>query len=414
MEEKDFSKQFRSRRILVPILIGLLAASWLLYSNLGESRYVQDPDGKYVWTDGNENGLVDKQSDEDFILLTDSLQTTDGLRYHKMRNASLVASTPFTWQSTFWLFIALLAVAARDIGYMIRLRILTDGELSWRQAFESIMLWEFASAITPSVVGGSGVAIYILNREGLSVGKSTATVMVTAMLDEIFYILMVPAMLIMVGTGDLFPVNLQKEVFGIQLNTMGIFWIGYFFIVLLTLLITLSIFLYPRLLKYVLLRVFKIRFLKRWRYKVIQIGNDIMLTSTELKGKGPGYWLKSFLATFLSWTARYWVVNFLILAFASLSLNDHFMVYARQLVMWVIMLISPTPGSAGVAELAFTGFLKEYSPEGMDGVMAILWRLFTYYPYLFAGAIILPRWLRRTGRIQKQKQLATFAKKQVQ
>jgi uncharacterized protein (TIRG00374 family) len=62
------------------------------------------------------------------------------------------------------------------------------------------------------------------------------------------------------------------------------------------------------------------------------------------------------------------------------------------------MLISPTPGSSGVAEFAFSGFLKEFIPLGLVGALALLWRLISYYPYLFIGAAILPRWIRSTGK----------------
>lgn len=74
---------------------------------------------------------------------------------------------------------------------------------------------------------------------------------------------------------------------------------------------------------------------------------------------------------------------------------DHFLIYARQLVMWVILLISPTPGGSGIAEFAFSGFLEEFSPDGLAGIQATLWRLFSYYPYLIVGSIVLPVWLRR-------------------
>jgi uncharacterized protein (TIRG00374 family) len=93
------------------------------------------------------------------------------------------------------------------------------------------------------------------------------------------------------------------------------------------------------------------------------------------------------------------VVNFLILAFAtagsSFSWADNLLIYARQLVMWIVMLVSPTPGGSGIAEIAFSGFLKDFTPVGLDSALGLLWRLISYYPYLFIGAIILPRWVRR-------------------
>lgn len=306
-------------------------------------------------------------------------------------------SIDWTWTSTFWLIVALMMMAIRDIAYMYRIRILTDNEISWRHSFDTIMLWEFASAISPSIVGGSGVAIYIVNKEGVKIGRSTAVVMISALLDELFYILTVPLIIFTVGYDRIFEFEIPSErlsgfvgEYGIQ----GVFLIGYLFIVLLTSVISFAVFYRPRGFKWILLQVFRLPYLRKWRHDAGDTGDDIMTTSKELKGKPFQFWLKAFGSTLLSWTARYWVVNFLILAFV--AVDDHLLIYARQLVMWVIMLISPTPGSTGVAEVAFSGFLRDFIPIGLAGTLALLWRLVSYYPYLFIGAVILPRWIKRT------------------
>src|SRR5665811_1150934 len=62
-------------------------------------------------------------------------------------NAEVLSKLIFTWKSVFWLLIAWLCMVCRDLGYMIRIRILTNKDLTWRQAFRVIMLWEFTSAI---------------------------------------------------------------------------------------------------------------------------------------------------------------------------------------------------------------------------------------------------------------------------
>ena len=300
----------------------------------------------------------------------------------------------WTWYSTFWIIVAVIMMAIRDLAYMYRIRVLTDYQISWRNSFDTIMLWEFASAITPSVVGGSAVAVYIVNKEGVKIGRSTAVVMTSAMLDELFYILMVPIIILAVGYSNLFPVEMEKTIFGVTLGTAGIFIVGYLFIVFLTSVITYAIFFRPRGFKWILLQIFKLPFLRKWRSSAAETGDEIIVTSKELKGKPKRFWIKSFGATLVSWTARYWVVNFIILAF--IPVTDHLLIYGRQLVMWVIMLISPTPGGAGIAELAFSGFLRDFIPIGLIAALALVWRLISYYPYLFIGAIILPKWIKKT------------------
>ncbi|MGB0402498.1 MAG: lysylphosphatidylglycerol synthase transmembrane domain-containing protein [Salibacteraceae bacterium] len=316
------------------------------------------------------------------------------------------AKLSWGWSTAFWLFCAIVMVATRDLGYMYRIRVLTDNEIKWRNSFDVIMLWEFASAISPSVVGGSAIALFIVNREGINFGRSTAVVMVTAFLDELFYIIMVPLVLAFVGTSYLFPDEL-RQVFGLSLGMQEVFYVGYGFIFLLTTIIISAIFFAPKGFRKILVSFTYLGFLKKFRADALQTGNDIITTSKELKGKPISFWAKAFGATMFSWTARFWVVNFLILAIGSLTFNEHMMVYARQLVMWVIMLISPTPGGSGLAEYMFTQFLGDYITDGFSGVVALLWRIFTYYPYLFIGVIVLPGWIRR---VYLKRKLISFKK----
>ena len=122
-----------------------------------------------------------------------------------------------------------------------------------------------------------------------------------------------------------------------------------------------------------------------------------MCIRDSLKERPVSYWAKGFAATVWGWASRFLVVNCLAAAFSPVS--DHMLLYARQLVMWVILLISPTPGASGFAELAFAGFFKDLLPAlGLIGAVALVWRMLTYYLYVVIGVIILPRWLRRTAK----------------
>ncbi|MGL5912949.1 MAG: lysylphosphatidylglycerol synthase transmembrane domain-containing protein, partial [Bacteroidales bacterium] len=125
-------------------------------------------------------------------------------------------------------------------------------------------------------------------------------------------------------------------------------------------------------------------------------------SAAELRYRSWRFWLSSFAATFISWTSRYSVVNALFLAF--FAVGDHLLVFARQLVMWIMMLVSPTPGGSGFAEFIFREFLGEFIPSaGLIVVIALLWRLITYYLYLLIGAIVLPQWLKSQWAGKKPK-----------
>src|SRR5690606_30775258 len=102
-KSRNVLKTFSVKRILIPVIIGLAGSTYLLVSNF---------------------------------------------------KASAFEDIHWSGETAFWLFIALLMVVTRELGYMYRIRVMTDNFLSWRKSFDVIMLWEFASAITPSVVGG--------------------------------------------------------------------------------------------------------------------------------------------------------------------------------------------------------------------------------------------------------------------
>ncbi len=301
-------------------------------------------------------------------------------------------SIELNWQFFGFLCLALFFVFLRDLAYIIRLRFLTEKKIGWKAAFQVVMLWEFASSLTPSVVGGSAIAMFIINQERISLGRSTAIVMITAIFDELFYIITVPIVFILVGFNSIF-VNSSFTLMGGQFSAGSMFMIGYLFIFALVFILVYGVFLNPYQTRYLIVSVFNIRFMRRWKFKAIRTGNEIIIASNEFKGKSFKYWLKLFGITTASWTSRFLVVNCLI---ASLAFGgDQLLIYARQLVMWVILLISPTPGGTGIAEFFFPVFLKEFIPVGLASVLALLWRFLTYYPYILIGVIVLPLWMKR-------------------
>ncbi|MBZ0241654.1 MAG: flippase-like domain-containing protein [Bacteroidales bacterium] len=338
----DIRKSLSPGRIIYPILIGLGVASWMLYRNF-------DPD----------------------------------------------AFSFFNWTaaSFFWLGIALLMMGVRDLAYMYRVKVLTDGELSWRQAFDVIMLWEFSSAISPSVVGGTGPAIFMLYKEGINSGKSTAVILTAIFLDEVFFIITIPVLYMVFGN-HIFP---PEGVNYAQSLRVALF-IGYGVILLYTLALAYTLFFNPYFFKWLLSFIFLLPFLRRFRMRARKLSNQLIITSYALKGKTFKYWGKAFMATVISWTGRYWVVNFMFMAFffSELNLFDHLLIYARQLSMWIILLVSPTPGGSGVAEFIFSDFLGDLIPNIVWAVpLALLWRLITYYPYLFIGVFLIPGWVKK-------------------
>lgn len=73
------------------------------------------------------------------------------------------------------------------------------------------------------------------------------------------------------------------------------------------------------------------------------------------------------------------------------------MILARQFVIWVVLMVSPTPGGSGLSEWLFSEYYGDLVPTmGLALVLAVFWRVISYYVYLIIGAIIVPGWLKST------------------
>ena len=88
----------------------------------------------------------------------------------------------------FWLGMAVVFMCTRHLSYMTRLRIVTDKFFSWKKCLELIVVWEFSSAVTPTSVGGSAVALFALSQEKLPAGRTTMLVLYTVILDTLFFL----------------------------------------------------------------------------------------------------------------------------------------------------------------------------------------------------------------------------------
>ncbi|SFT84202.1 hypothetical protein SAMN05216474_2625 [Lishizhenia tianjinensis] len=384
----NIEQLFNGKRVFIPIVLGLAIVVFMLYRSLSKEQFIVDAEkGTHAWVDSNANQKVDLSLPEEFVLSEEG-------NYRISTPNDLLRDVHFNGQAIFWLIMAFVCMVIRDLAYMLRIRILTKKFLSWRRSFFVIMIWEFASALSPGVVGGSAVAMFILNREGVKLGKSTAIIVVTTLMDNLVFVFLIPLVLIFIPLSVFFDGNANL--------LTSFFWIGYAIITGLSLFLFLSIFIWPNIITSLLRLMMKIPFLKRWRKAAVGMGNDIKVTAKEMQGESLSHWLKAFGATLLSWFGRYAVINCILQAFVSISLMDHVQILGKQLILWLVMMVSITPGGSGIAEYAFSELLAGFGASMLLlAVLAIIWRLISYFPYLFIGVYVLPNWLRSTQQKKK-------------
>ncbi|PRY03952.1 hypothetical protein CLV24_13817 [Pontibacter ummariensis] len=336
LNEQKLQRQFSARRILLPAALGLGVVGYMLYRSY-EPEQVQ---------------------------------------------TLLQASLP-------WLGITLLVLLIRDLGYIYRIHYITDKVLSWKKSFRVIMLWEFASCALPSAVGGSTVAAFILYKENIPLGKSIAQVMVTVLLDNLYFVLAVPVVFLLAQEAAMPALDALTPTMRSSLEIAII--VSYVFVSLYAGLMSYALFFNPKGIKRLLIRISTVKFMKRWRLSLLNHANELLLASRHMRNKSLSYWARASVSTFFVWTARYTIIGCMIAAFTYLSADEHLLVFARNLVYKVILMMSVTPGAAGFAEIAFPAFFGMFL-GGFTTVIVLLYRLLTYYLYLVIGAIVFPRW----------------------
>ena len=253
-----------------------------------------------------------------------------------------------------------------------------------------ISLWEstkivianlFLASITPSMAGGEPVRIHLLNKDGLSLGGATASVLGERLLDAIFLLICVP-----------FAVFIFKDKVNIGYINTGL-TIG-----IIVFIIAIVVFAYA------------IKFPGKTKSFLIFISKKVSKLSKKKKGEGAAVkrinrevdnfhnsmvffltkgrkaFIKAGILTVIFWSTGFMIPSMIILG---LGFENPFFIesYAAQVLMVIIVMMPTTPGSSGVAELGAVGLYSILIGQSLIGVFVLLFRLITYHMNLIAGAI---------------------------
>jgi uncharacterized protein (TIRG00374 family) len=251
-----------------------------------------------------------------------------------------------------------------------------------------ISLWEstrivianlFLAAITPSMAGGEPVRIYLLKKDGLSVGASTASVLGERLLDAVFIIFCVPF-------GFYFFRN-RIEIGYIQIGlSIGIL---VFVLIILLFILTMK---YPDKTKSFLIKISnkidRIRKIKRKDQILDRINLEV-----DNFHKCMLYFVSEGKRVFIiagSLTILYWGTIFMIpsMIFLGLGLNPFFILsYSAQILLIVVIMMPTTPGSSGITEGFLAGLYSVIIGSSLIGIFILIFRFITFHLNLMIGAV---------------------------
>lgn len=289
-----------------------------------------------------------------------------------------------------------------------RFTYISRGQLKFKHGLRGQLAWDFFSNVTPAALGGGPfAALYVAKDSRMKIGETTALVLFTILLDQLWSALMIPVILITALYIAVIPTGMGS------IGAMAL--IGYFLIMLTwTGILGYATLFKPELMQRVSDRIFRIRFLRRFRGRVATEMEQMGECAKILRSQPLSFFVNAFFLTAGTWIPRYLLPVFIVLSvFADL---DSFLFFIRGITMMVSSFVIPTPGGAGGIEGLYALFLGPMMPKALVAPTLFMWRFFGYYIFVALGAFIFQ--MKTAGQqlsaIQSQKADNADARKAVQ
>jgi len=315
----------------------------------------------------------------------------------KQYDPSELKNIQWTRATAFWIFIAILLLIGRHLAYAFRLRTLSDGAFSWKKAIQLIFIWEFSSAVSPTSLGGSAVALVVLSQEKLKTAQVASIVLYTVVLDTAFFIFTLPVLLWIIGPEMIQPG--LESIWGAS-GVAKTFLFAYCGMLVYGGFFAYGLFINPQTLRRFLRWIARLPFINRWQDSINRTADDLVRAARVMLRANWKYHANAAFATVIAWSFRFLILSSVMLAFSSLISLDFWTqlnIYGRLQSMFVLIAFSPTPGGSGFVEYIFTEYLQDYAGS-QALVSAVVWRFLSYYFYLIAGLFIVPAWIRGVMR----------------
>lgn len=274
------------------------------------------------------------------------------------------------------LLIALMVSFLR-IGFMAaKLRFLSENVLTWMGALRVSLIWDFASLVSPSTVGGAPAATVAMTYEKMPLGKSTALTLYTVLLDQIWFAISIPVLIFLGLFLDIIPDNVGSLGEGIML-VVYVLLLGYAGI------LTYAVLFNPRALSLALSKIFSLSFLRKHKPKIDAQAEILEASATELGNKPAKFVLIAFLFAGVVWLARIWIASIVLLSFGP---ADVLLSFLRSFAMQLAGFFIPTPGGSGGIEGLYALFMGTLlDNEAYIGLAVFMWRIIGHYVSLGLG-----------------------------
>ena len=253
---------------------------------------------------------------------------------------------------------------------LITLADVTGAKLTLKQVVNVVLSNYFLALVTPGASGGAIAQIMFMRKAGVPVAKATVVVLVRTVMSIFFLILLVPVVLHNdSGIGEWMPpsvimavslifTSLPVLVFFLMRTQYPEKWLG--------------------------------KLTSKFSYTTRQncfIWYEEFKNAFKVMAKHPLKMLRAFVESGLSLLGIYATVPAFFTGLNNFSF-DLSEVMGRMILLNLVLYFSPTPGGSGVAEVGFVALFSSILPDGVDGIMAVMWRFAAEYLPFLLGAFV--------------------------
>ena len=297
------------------------------------------------------------------------------------------------WEAVnIWLLLAAVGLLVLRVfigGY--RLRYSSHGQLAYSAAVRGQVIWDFASNVTPSVIGGAPVAALLIAKDDSKpIGEITAIMLFAMLMDQIWFAVAVFILLAASIWVDVFP------------NTLGTIGEGFLTAYFIGMMVWAGGFAYstlvrPELLQALVRRLFKVRWLLRFKDRVEHELSNWTEQARILRQQPIRFYLIGLIFAAMAWIIRYLVLYIIVLSVYEVPNALQFI--SRTMAMLHLALIMPTPGgSGGIEGMYALFFTPPLIPKAFLAPTLLVWRFFAYYVTVAVGLAITTHVLDRRSR----------------
>jgi glycosyltransferase 2 family protein len=296
-----------------------------------------------------------------------------------------------------WIMLgALGTVLVRVVMGGWRLSYVSHRKLSFRGGIKGQLAWDFASNVTPSLVGGAPIAAYYIARSTsaesnrpVRMGEVTAFMMFIMLLDQTWFALSVPIILLSAIFLDVIPSSAGS----LGMYTAVIYFVGF---MAWTGMFAYATLFRPELLGRVADFVCKLPFLRKFRDRVSAEMEEYQGRAAHIRSQPFAFYIRGLLLTGATWTARYLLVVFIV--WSIFPGVDQVLLFLRSMAMTIGSLVMPTPGGAGGVEGLYVLFFSSMMPTAFLAPTLFAWRVLGYYIFLGFGVLMSTRHVQKSLR----------------